>query len=154
MGTTSWMNLKWAFLYGSAKTTDLLCLLVFLDLMLKWISHGRHWLRCYGAVQGDMVNTGVGGGNTEETHREPSDHDREHGPTAVPGKAPHRRMWSVIFLCLYGFVVQLKPGEPFITPLLLSTEKNFTREQVSHSLQRWKRGGMPVFRRGSWKHWH
>lgn len=38
--------------------------------------------------------------------------------------------WSVTFLCFYGFMVQLKPGESFITPYLLSMEKNFTREQV------------------------
>ncbi len=37
---------------------------------------------------------------------------------------------SVVYLCFYGFMVQLKPGEPFITPYLLSAEKNFTREQV------------------------
>ena len=38
---------------------------------------------------------------------------------------------SVLFLCFYGFMVQLKPGEPFITPYLLSSEKNFTMQQVS-----------------------
>lgn len=39
-------------------------------------------------------------------------------------------IWSVVYLCFYGFMVQLKPGEPFITPYLLSAEKNFSREQV------------------------
>lgn len=43
-------------------------------------------------------------------------------------------MWSVVYLCFYGFMVQLKPGEPFITPYLLSTEKNFTREQVTNEI--------------------
>lgn len=43
--------------------------------------------------------------------------------------------WSVIFLCFYGFMASIKPGEPFITPYLLSTEKNFTREQVSDVLR-------------------
>lgn len=42
-------------------------------------------------------------------------------------------IWSVVYLCFYGFMVQLKPGEPFITPYLLSAEKNFTREQVCTS---------------------
>ncbi|KAK1798805.1 hypothetical protein P4O66_007086 [Electrophorus voltai] len=42
--------------------------------------------------------------------------------------------WSVVFLCFYGFMVQLKPGEPFITPQLLSPEKNFTREQVTNEI--------------------
>lgn len=49
------------------------------------------------------------------------------------GQTKTARTWelSVVFLCFYGFMVQLKPGEPFITPNLLSMEKNFTREQVS-----------------------
>lgn len=38
--------------------------------------------------------------------------------------------WSVIYLCIYGFMTSIKPGEPFITPFLLSTEKNFTLVQV------------------------
>ncbi|XP_060724527.1 reduced folate transporter isoform X1 [Tachysurus vachellii] len=42
--------------------------------------------------------------------------------------------WSVTFLCFYGFMVQLKPGESFITPYLLSMEKNFTREQVTNEI--------------------
>ncbi|XP_051562635.1 reduced folate transporter-like isoform X2 [Myxocyprinus asiaticus] len=47
---------------------------------------------------------------------------------------PQAWMWSVIYLCFYGFMVQLKPGQPFITPYLLSTEKNFTREQVTNEI--------------------
>ncbi|XP_055055094.2 reduced folate transporter [Misgurnus anguillicaudatus] len=43
-------------------------------------------------------------------------------------------IWSVVYLCFYGFMVQLKPGEPFITPYLLSTEKNFTTEQVTNEI--------------------
>ncbi|MGH0116909.1 UNVERIFIED_CONTAM: hypothetical protein FKN15_040898 [Acipenser sinensis] len=43
---------------------------------------------------------------------------------------PQLWKWSVIFLCLYGFMAQLKPGDSFITPLLLSLEKNFTREEI------------------------
>ncbi|XP_030637208.1 reduced folate transporter [Chanos chanos] len=42
--------------------------------------------------------------------------------------------WSVTFLCFYGFMVQLKPGEPFITPFLLSVEKNFTKEEVTNEI--------------------
>lgn len=41
--------------------------------------------------------------------------------------------WAVIFLCFYGFMASVKPGEPFITPYLLSPEKNFTRQQVCRS---------------------
>ncbi|XP_066519381.1 reduced folate transporter [Hoplias malabaricus] len=54
-----------------------------------------------------------------------------------PEQQPQKpRAWklSVMFLCFYGFMVQLKPGEPFITPYLLSTEKNFTREQVTNEI--------------------
>ncbi|KAK6484938.1 reduced folate transporter isoform X1 [Huso huso] len=47
---------------------------------------------------------------------------------------PQLWKWSVIFLCLYGFMAQLKPGESFITPLLLSLEKNFTREEVTNEI--------------------
>ncbi|KAI7807412.1 reduced folate transporter [Triplophysa rosa] len=43
-------------------------------------------------------------------------------------------IWSVVYLCFYGFMVQLKPGEPFITPYLLSPEKNFTRAQVTNEI--------------------
>ncbi|XP_039612292.1 reduced folate transporter [Polypterus senegalus] len=45
-----------------------------------------------------------------------------------------RWKWSVIFLCFYGFIVQIKPGESFITPFLLSFEKNFTKEQVTNEI--------------------
>lgn len=44
---------------------------------------------------------------------------------------PRKWKWAVVFLCFYGFMSSIKPGEPFITPYLLSPEKNFTREQVS-----------------------
>ena len=54
-------------------------------------------------------------------------------PEDPPGEAgdPRKWSWAVIFLCFYGFMSVVKPGEPFITPYLLSREKNFTREQVS-----------------------
>lgn len=50
-------------------------------------------------------------------------------------RAPGNWKWAVIFLCFYGFMSSIKPGEPFITPYLLSSEKNFTREQVSGVLR-------------------
>ncbi len=59
-------------------------------------------------------------------------------PTDGPleeAKEPKKWKWAVIFLCFYGFMSALKPGEPFITPNLLSPEKNFTREQVSVTLR-------------------
>lgn len=44
---------------------------------------------------------------------------------------PRKWKWAVVFLCFYGFMSSIKPGEAFITPYLLSLEKNFTSEQVS-----------------------
>ncbi|KAL1022130.1 hypothetical protein UPYG_G00022510 [Umbra pygmaea] len=69
----------------------------------------------------------------------PGDLDHE---VTLPAEQPPcsqtntERTWqlSVLFLCFYGFMVQLKPGEPFITPNLLSTEKNFTQEQVTNEI--------------------
>lgn len=36
--------------------------------------------------------------------------------------------WLVFYLCFFGFMAQLRPGESFITPYLL--ERNFTKEQA------------------------
>uniref|UniRef100_A0A3Q3EGK3 Solute carrier family 19 member 1 n=1 Tax=Labrus bergylta TaxID=56723 RepID=A0A3Q3EGK3_9LABR len=47
---------------------------------------------------------------------------------------PRKWKWAVIFLCFYGFMAAVRPGEPFITPYLLSPEKNFTREQVTNEI--------------------
>ncbi|XP_069567992.1 reduced folate transporter [Brachyistius frenatus] len=47
---------------------------------------------------------------------------------------PTKWKWAVIFLCFYGFMGSIKPGEPFITPYLLSPEKNFTREEVTNEI--------------------
>ncbi|XP_071320294.1 reduced folate transporter [Trachinotus anak] len=54
----------------------------------------------------------------------------------LPGEAgqPRKWKWAVIFLCFYGFMSSIKPGEPFITPYLLSPEKNFTRKQVTNEI--------------------
>ncbi|XP_039998213.1 reduced folate transporter [Xiphias gladius] len=49
-------------------------------------------------------------------------------------KEPRKWRWAVIFLCFYGFMSSIKPGEPFITPYLLSPEKNFTRKQVTNEI--------------------
>ncbi len=44
-----------------------------------------------------------------------------------------RRYWIIatIVLCLYGFFKEFKPSEPFLTPYLTSSVKNFTKDQVS-----------------------
>ncbi|XP_040888246.1 reduced folate transporter [Toxotes jaculatrix] len=54
----------------------------------------------------------------------------------VPEEAKEARKWkcAVIFLCFYGFMTSIRPGEPFITPYLLSSEKNFTRQQVTNEI--------------------
>lgn len=38
---------------------------------------------------------------------------------------------QVFYLCFYGFMTQIRPGESFITPYLLGPDKNFTKEEVS-----------------------
>ncbi|XP_073489827.1 reduced folate transporter isoform X1 [Aquarana catesbeiana] len=40
----------------------------------------------------------------------------------------------LFYLCFYGFMNQLRPGESFITPYLLSPERNFTKEQVTNEI--------------------
>uniref|UniRef100_A0A480YWJ5 Folate transporter 1 isoform X3 n=1 Tax=Sus scrofa TaxID=9823 RepID=A0A480YWJ5_PIG len=40
----------------------------------------------------------------------------------------------VFFLCFYGFLAQMRPGESFITPYLLGPDKNFTQKQVTNEI--------------------
>lgn len=49
---------------------------------------------------------------------------------------PELKSWRflVSFLCFYGFMAQMRPGESFITPYLLGPEKNFTRKQVTNEI--------------------
>lgn len=49
---------------------------------------------------------------------------------ASPQPEPPSWRCLVVFLCFYGFVVQMRPGESFITPYLLGPSKNFTRNQA------------------------
>ncbi|XP_008581102.1 PREDICTED: folate transporter 1 [Galeopterus variegatus] len=46
------------------------------------------------------------------------------------------RSWRclVFYLCFYGFMAQMRPGESFITPYLLGPDKNFTKEQVTNEI--------------------
>ncbi|KAL6455812.1 hypothetical protein MHYP_G00356630 [Metynnis hypsauchen] len=96
-----------------------------------------------------MVESMACGEGKEELKEQPSTDENEHANEVeepplniLDTKAdlpdePQQRWtwkWSVIFLCFYGFMAQLKPGEPFITPHLLSTEKNFTRKQVTNEI--------------------
>lgn len=54
---------------------------------------------------------------------------------------PEPRSWRclVFFLCFYGFLVQMRPGESFITPYLLGPSKNFTQKQARGTA--WARAG-------------
>ncbi|XP_058259243.1 reduced folate transporter [Hemibagrus wyckioides] len=71
----------------------------------------------------------------EKELKEPPEHDvNSKVEVNTQPQTPLAWKWSVTFLCFYGFMVQLKPGESFITPYLLSTEKNFTREQVTNEI--------------------
>ncbi|XP_036623568.1 reduced folate transporter [Trichosurus vulpecula] len=53
-----------------------------------------------------------------------------------PGTPGPEKSWKflVFYLCFYGFMVQMRPGESFITPYLLSQEQNFTQEQVTNEI--------------------
>lgn len=91
-------------------------------------------------VADDTVGSGEGPeGETEMDQKVPACEDAEAdgdaemaaSPAEDPPEDARKWKWSVIFLCFYGYMVSVKPGEPFITPYLLSSEKNFTREQVS-----------------------
>ncbi|NXA43434.1 S19A1 protein, partial [Eudromia elegans] len=39
---------------------------------------------------------------------------------------------QVFYLCFYGFMTQIRPGESFITPYLLGPDKNFTEVEVTN----------------------
>lgn len=49
---------------------------------------------------------------------------------------PELKSWRflVSFLCFYGFMAQMRPGESFITPYLLGPDKNFTQKQVTNEI--------------------
>lgn len=82
-----------------------------------------------------IVSSGAAGGLGSMV---PSSQVMEKAVPAEPGPDPELKSWRclVFYLCFYGFMAQLRPGESFITPYLLGPEKNFTREQVrGHSMQ-------------------
>ncbi|KAM6268445.1 reduced folate transporter isoform 1-T4 [Porphyrio hochstetteri] len=41
---------------------------------------------------------------------------------------------QVFYLCFYGFMTQIRPGESFITPYLLGSDKNFTQAEVTNEI--------------------
>ncbi|XP_074046036.1 reduced folate transporter [Macrotis lagotis] len=56
--------------------------------------------------------------------------------TEKPGAPAPEKSWRflVFYLCFYGFMVQMRPGESFITPYLLGPGQNFTQEQVTNEI--------------------
>ncbi|XP_037014058.2 reduced folate transporter isoform X2 [Artibeus jamaicensis] len=57
-------------------------------------------------------------------------------PGPEPGLGHKLQSWQclVFFLCFYGFMAQMRPGESFITPYLLGPDMNFTRTQVTNEI--------------------
>ncbi|XP_019571288.2 reduced folate transporter isoform X3 [Rhinolophus sinicus] len=53
---------------------------------------------------------------------------------AGPGRELKSQWFLASFLCFYGFVTQMRPGESFITPYLLSPDKNFTQKQITNEI--------------------
>ncbi|EHH16908.1 hypothetical protein EGK_13162 [Macaca mulatta] len=53
-----------------------------------------------------------------------------------PGPDPELRSWRrlVCYLCFYGFMAQIRPGESFITPYLLGPDKNFTPQEAHQEI--------------------
>ncbi|KAM5152883.1 reduced folate transporter [Mantella aurantiaca] len=71
----------------------------------------------------------------EEEPQSPVDEAKSptDGQSTLPGDD---KQWKCLlfYLCFYGFMNQIRPGESFITPYLLSSEKNFTKEQVTNEI--------------------
>ncbi|XP_018414242.1 PREDICTED: folate transporter 1 [Nanorana parkeri] len=71
----------------------------------------------------------------EEEQQSPVDDPQSpsEGHSTLPGDD---QQWKCLlcYLCFYGFMNQLRPGESFITPYLLSLERNFTKEQVTNDI--------------------
>ncbi|XP_053554877.1 reduced folate transporter [Bombina bombina] len=62
-----------------------------------------------------------------------SDNDEGEKKESPPEE---QKEWKLLlsYLCFYGFMTQMRPGESFITPYLLSPERNFTKEQVTNEI--------------------
>ncbi|EHB00266.1 Folate transporter 1 [Heterocephalus glaber] len=76
--------------------------------------------------------------------------EEKQAPEEEPGPSPEHKAWRrlVFFLCFYGFMAQMRPGESFITPYLLGPCKNFTREQAcGHGVLGDRHAGVGLFSR-------
>lgn len=63
--------------------------------------------------------------------RKPEDPALDPVPDPAPGRELQSWQCLVSYLCFYGFMAQMRPGESFITPCLLGPSKNFSQFQVS-----------------------
>uniref|UniRef100_H0W8P1 Solute carrier family 19 member 1 n=1 Tax=Cavia porcellus TaxID=10141 RepID=H0W8P1_CAVPO len=59
--------------------------------------------------------------------------EEKQAPVEESEPGLENKAWSclVFYLCFYGFMAQMRPGESFITPYLLG---NFTKEQVTNEI--------------------
>ncbi|XP_048202039.1 reduced folate transporter [Perognathus longimembris pacificus] len=66
----------------------------------------------------------------------PSDQAVEKQASEEPVLGHKLQSWQclVSYLCFYGFMAQMRPGESFITPYLLGPDKNFTNEQLTNEI--------------------
>ncbi|XP_044940256.1 reduced folate transporter isoform X3 [Mustela putorius furo] len=108
---------------------------------LSYSSSGRPPVRVgdYPQLRSAIVSSGAAGGlgsMVPSGQVVEKDEPAEPGPDPEPD--PELKSWRclVFYLCFYGFMAQLRPGESFITPYLLSPDKNFTREQPILPIQR------------------
>ncbi|KAM5281211.1 reduced folate transporter [Ctenodactylus gundi] len=69
-------------------------------------------------------------GQVEEKAATPEDKELPAEPS--PGRELQSWRCLVCFLCFYGFMAQMRPGESFITPYLLG--RNFTKEQLTNEI--------------------
>lgn len=72
----------------------------------------------------------------EEEEHEPPAEETPSPSEEPPAPTEELKEWKFLlfYLCFYGFMTQLRPGESFITPFLLSPERNFTKEQVTNEI--------------------
>ncbi|KAM8806612.1 reduced folate transporter [Eudromia elegans] len=59
---------------------------------------------------------------------------KDEGAKKPAEEAVPEQRWKlqVFYLCFYGFMTQIRPGESFITPYLLGPDKNFTEVEVTN----------------------
>ncbi|KAM3915811.1 reduced folate transporter [Leptodactylus fuscus] len=72
----------------------------------------------------------------EQEEHETAVEDTPSPAEELPAPTEELKGWKFLlfYLCFYGFMTQLRPGESFITPFLLSPEMNFTKEQVTNEI--------------------